>query len=190
MKTSMDEELANVLRPFPAPAALRERLLMEARRVDRPRRIVRRLALAASFVLGAAVLGWYFMQTQDLGLAIAKQAALSHTSASPMDFKGAPPDGPATCGDWCIEKLGYQAPLPMEFKVTQVVGGRACSLKTRPVAYYQMNCGSGLFVFKEPLTEIKDKRSNHYDLPNGYTARMWNEHDHGYLLVEVAGKRP
>ncbi len=190
MKTSMDEELANVLRPFPAPAALREQLLMEARRADRPQRLVRRLALAASFLLGAVGLGLYLTQTQDLGLDMAKQAALNHTSVTSMDFKGAPPDGPATCGDWCVQKLGYQAPLPAEFNVSQVVGGRACSLKSRPVAYYQMDCGSGLFVFKEPLTEVKHQRPSRFNLPNGYRARMWNEHEHGYLLVESAEKRP
>lgn len=186
----MDEEIANILSPAPAPAVLRERLLKEARRVDRPHRLVRRFALAASFLLGAVGLGLYLMQSKDLGLDIAKEAALNHLSVTHMDFKGVPPDGQATCGNWCFQKLGYQAPLPTEFKASQVVGGRACALKSRPVAYYQMDCGSGLFVFKEPLKELKNRRTGRFDLPNGLTARMWNEHERGYLLVESGPRRP
>lgn len=186
----MDEGIANALCPMSAPAALREALLKEARRVDRPRRRLRHLALAAGFLLGAVGLGWLFTPTPDPGFEFAMQAVTHHTTVTRMDFKGAPPDGPADCGSWAVPKLGYQAALPTEFRASQVAGGRACSLKSRPAAYYQMTCGSGLFVFKEPVKELENRCPCRFTLPNGFTARAWNEHERGYLLVEAAGRRP
>lgn len=187
---SMDEGIANALCPMSAPAALRAALLKEARRVDRPRRRMRHLALAAGFLIGAVGLGLLFLQAPDPGLELARQAAVNHTTVTRMDFRGAPPDGQAACGTWCQQKLGYQAPLPQGFSPCQVVGGRTCSLKSRPVAYYQLECGSGLYVFREPLKEWAKRHPTRFDLPHGYTARAWNEREHGYLLVEGGGRRP
>jgi hypothetical protein len=188
--TPMDEGIANVFCPMPAPAALREALLKAARRADRQRRRMRHFALAASFLLGALGLGLWLTPTPDPGLDFARQAVLNHTTVTHMDFQGAPPDGQAACGTWSMAKLGYQAPLPVEFTPSQVAGGRTCSLKSRPVAYYQMTCGSGLFVFKEPVKELEKRCPSRFSLPNGYTARVWNEHERGYLLVEAGDRRP
>ena len=185
-QNSMDEGIANALCLMPAPAALREALLKEARRVDRPRHNVRNFAMAASFLLGAVGLGWVLTPTPDPGLALAKQAVINHTTQTRMDFTGGPPDGGAGCGMWCKKKLGYQAPLPKEFSTSQVAGGRICSLKSRPVAYYQLTSGSGLFVFKEPVKELEKRCPCSLALPNGFTARVWNEHERGYLLVEAS----
>lgn len=186
---SMDEGLSSALCPMSAPTALREVLLKEARRVDRPHRSLRNMALAASFLLGAVALGWVFKPAPDPAMDFAQLAVRNHTTVTRMDFVGGPPDGEAGCGMWCMEKLGYQAPLPRQVDASQVVGGRACSIQSRPVAYYQLASGGGLYVFKEPVKELAKRCPCSLTLPDGYTARMWNEAERGYLLVEAAGSR-
>lgn len=177
----MEQGLAEALRPTAAPAALRNRLMGEARRVDRSRRRFR--ALAAAAALCAALTGaWAILHgPADPGLELARAAVTRHVSETPLEFRGAPSDASGHCGSWCEKQLGYAATLPRSVAPADVIGGRVCTLQSHPVAYYRLSCGDGLFVFEQAPKSLQ--RARGFDLQRGRTAMAWTEGDRGYLRV-------
>ncbi len=176
----LDQALADTLRPTPAPAALRTRLTGTARRLDRTRRRLRLLGLAALLVAGL-VGGWRVVQgPADPAQDLARAAAERHAAALPLEFQGVP-DAGTPCGSWCEKRLGFAATLPRSVAPTSVVGGGICQVNAHQAAYYRLSCGDGLFVFAEAPRELKGARG--FQLRRDCTALAWAEGDRAYLRV-------
>lgn len=177
----MEQGLADALRPVPAPATLRSRLMAEARHLDRARRRTRFLGIAATLALGLVGTWTILRGDPDPGMELARAAATRHGDVAHLDFQGAPPDATNPCGSWCKSRLGYTAALPRSIPASDVVGGRICDLRTHPVAYYRLACGDGLFVFQRAPKELQ--RARGFALKKGCSAMAWTEGDRAYLRV-------
>ncbi len=183
--TRLDEGLTDLLRPEAAPAALRQKLQREARRQDHPRWRGWLLSAAALLLAVSTGVGLWHRFAAETPDQLARQALQNYSSVSRLDFQGAPPgEGQACCAHWSSHSVGFEAPLPSCVSSCRILGGRACRLNARPVAFYLLEAGKGVYVFESPLRGQGGPPGKEVRLPTFGLARVWNEGGRGYILLQ------
>ncbi len=181
--------------PLPAPQALRNRLLLEARRQDGDLADpslyawTLRWAVAAVLFLSVGISAWVLSRAPE-EVVLAQAALENYRHVEGLDFQGRPSEAADCCSAWSRAKLGFDAPLPMGCAPEQLSGGRVCSVKERPVAHYRLKDGRAVYVFAGPLRGCSARPALLAKAP-GLQAQGWNEGGRGYVVIEaVPEKRP
>lgn len=186
-RPTLDDSLQRTLQPEPAPGELRERLLREARRRDRPHFARHRWLGAAALVLLAAGVGWGLLGSgAPTGPRLAQAALSEFVEGHALDFQGAPghPCSEPSCRAWSKTALGFEAPLPKEAADCPLQGGRACRVRGLRAACYLLKDGRSVFVFEKPIPKLGSDPRTVLAVGAGFQARAWNEGGVGLVMVE------
>lgn len=185
-RPDLDQALKDVLRPDPAPEALKEKLLAQAARAPRARSPWRALGLAAAalLVIGMASLAVPLRSLREGRIPLnTVMRSVSEELSSGVDrsFDGQACCGKA-CGDWAQSQAGFRAPLPRCVAEKDLRSGGACRIAGEAAAHYQLNDGRMVYVFQRPLEGcVLGGRTT---LEHGpHIAQAWNEDGRGYLLI-------
>jgi len=193
-----DRQLAEALRPGPAPADLR-RSLLRAAEGHRTRRNWHALGIAAGLMLllGSGAWGWMAYWRGMEGERFTRAALQTFMEAQPMDFvvedsaQESAEECMERCRRWSAKAVGFSAHLPKGLAGQPLKGGCACKMGSSRAACFFLKDGRAVYVFNRTLRGVDaDHKKAPLLLAAGHRARAWNEDGRGYILVEPPGWRP
>jgi hypothetical protein len=187
----LDDALRETLRGEAAPAGLRNRLLLEARKRDGGRSFSFRPLLVAAAMLLTVGTGVFLGRGLRPGPAVAAAAlpgllqatSRNFRSNKGLDFAGRDCTDKA-CGVWALPRVGFTAPIPACVDEAGMVGGRSCAVEGRKVAHYAFRDGRALYVFSGPIEGCGSKPGAAQSVDGHLQAKAWNEGGRGYVLLE------
>lgn len=189
-----DQQLAEALRPVPAPKDLR-RSLLRAAASRGPRWSWHVLGIAATLLLllGSGGWGWLAHRDRHEGERFTRAALQNYLEVKRMDFivDASPQDFAEQSHRWSAKAVGFSAPLPKDLAAQSMTGGCACKMEFCRVACYHFQDGRAVYVFDRTLKGLgADSKKRPLILASGHQASAWNEDGRGYILVEPPGWKP
>ncbi len=188
-KFDLDAALREVLKPAPAPEALRSELLARAGRRARPWPPFRTslLAAAAVVILGLGAQMTSRMNGEGKGskhlVTAVSEASQEFVDPRDLAFKEESCAGKG-CGEWAQVRAGFRAPLPACIAETDLAGGGTCRIAGGPTVHYSLRDGRKVYVFPKELEACRAGRRVVMDR-GALQAQAWNEQGRGYLLLAL-----
>lgn len=192
MTTNFDQQLAEALRPGPAPGDLRRSLLRAAEgRGTRWRWHALGIAATLTLLLGSGAWGWMAHWNSHEGERFSRVALQTYMAVQNLDFivDGSVKDSVEQCMErcrrWSTKAVGFSAHLPKGLADQPLKGGTACTMASCRVACFYLKDGRAVYVFDRTLRGLDaDSMKRPLILASGHRASAWNEDGRGYILVE------
>lgn len=197
--TGFDQQVAEALRPHPAPEDLKLNLLRAAKHHDGTRRTGYALGIAATLILllGSGAWGWMVRWNRQEGERFSRAALQTYMEVQRLDFtvedsvQESVEQCMERCRRWSTKAVGFSAHLPKGLANQPLKGGSACTMASCRAACFYLKDGRAVYVFDRNLKGLDAASKNRpMILASGHKARVWNEDGRGYVLVEPPGWKP